>query len=357
MINRKLSFALLILVILTISSCSIPQSNRNDTKVTESISFVSETEYDNIPEKQNIKLLNTSGNTLNGNLADEDDEWIYYSTYEDVGYSTGGLYRENKSTGLKEKIIDSKVLDFAVEGEYIYYRVYTQIIDDSYMFDSNDCTLFKMNLLTLESTKLFDLDIFDAYYTDKYIIGTTGEKRSLICIDYITGESYTINDRYTGNVVINDNWIYLSDCEGVVSIAKYSVNGDKISTLIEGKDFLDYYSIVLIEDDWLYYECEAGLKRMNLNNKVEELIFNDEFYSINVFENNIYLLNTDMQLFRMSLDGSDKELYFDLSEMKLEQTLDFIKMCIVNNRIFIYSYMLDKTYIIDTEKYELTELL
>lgn len=334
----------------TNSTTQYPKNGSVDESVNTDINV------EDVSEEYKIKLLNSVGNTLNKNLVDEDSDWIYYSTTEDQGIGTGGLYRKSKKDGELYKLVDKGVLDFSVEDNYIYYRVMIQEFDDSYMFDSNDCILYKFDLDTMTTSKLFEIDIFDALYTDKYIIGTTGQNRYLVKVGYASGEYTLLNNGFTDDVFINNNWVYFTDLEGESTIVKVRINGDDYREIKKSQSIEDSCYLSYVDDDFIYYIHEEKLKRSDLGGENSSIIYNDLISAINIYMDKLYILDYDMKLYVMDKEGSNKEVLLELTELILGDSYDLIDMSIVDNQIFIYSYMKNKIYVIDIDNPHLVEI-
>lgn len=209
----------------------------------------------------NSKLGNTSGNISNYGLVAEHNGWIYYRNTNDNGY----LYKM-KSDGSESTLISNHfVSNINVMGGWVYYS--TNINSNHY--------IYKVRVDGTDRIELIDT------YNTRYSMDTYN--RMLVSDTNIFIENWYNNSPY--------------------KIFKTSLDGSLNSDIVHKATFITIYNNTLITRN-----SDSKLQIYDLNNNKVIFTSSERVSALNLVDNWIYYINNDdYRIYKMYIDGSNKQ--------------------------------------------------
>lgn len=264
--------------------------------------------------KPGINVGNTEGNIINGGLATQQNDWVYYFQYDT---SITGPYQPNNSSiykmkldgSNKTKLITAYGSDLNIKGDWLYY------------INNNDKKIYKVktdgssNQRLSNETVLYDMIIVGdlIYVLDEY---------SSIMIYNLDGSYHGILWGSPRDFVVYGNSIYFTHIGDNDSIWRTGSSNDKLNN--EPSYYINVYG-----NNIYFIDSENNICRISTSGGYKTLIGNDKVAPLTSFlvdDGWIYYSNTNDggKLYKMKLDGSSKVKVSTVSIPKFNIVGDWI---------------------------------
>lgn len=243
---------------------------------------------------------NINGNILNGGMAVEDDDYLYFTNVEDNSY----IYRKNIKSGEVEQLTKGYYsYNLNLVGDYIYYiRGIPGVIQRVNVNTRKDKTIVNNraeNLIIYNNHMYYRLSE-DNDWGKLYKADLNGKNKKILAYDVV---NFVIENNYIYYLSNDDGLIYRIDINGNEKIVLTDKKANSIGGVLNG---IVYF---LDNDKYNIYSVDA-------KNKECKLLLSQNCRSLNVNDRYIYYLNViksknlqyDYKIYRVRTDGSQNEL-------------------------------------------------
>lgn len=237
---------------------------------------------------------NTNGNLSNGGLAVLQDEWVYFSKFEEGSIK---LYKIKTDGSGEAKVSDAAAMYLNVAGDWIYY------------IDGMEYKMYKMKTDGTGKSKLSDdltasMAVLNDWIYYINLNGNTGNPK--LCKIRADGSEMTeLGGDNPSAFSIDGGWIYFVNASDDSRLYRMKTDGTK-----KGKLGDDTVTAMIADDGWIYYISSGDSKfyKMKQDGTGKAAVGDDTATLMNVDGGWIYYANgsDEDKLYKMKTDGSGK---------------------------------------------------
>lgn len=280
----------------------------------------------------NNTVGNTVGNIRNYGYATTQKDWIYYLAPDETGSKVGIFKIKTNGKDKQELLMEEwDIISLNVVGDYLYFIVIDSeaVATDTTLSDSDEISLdyvnnkiYKMKIdgteLTILNDNEFNDDCYEIYIVKDaiYYIGTDS---NIYKMDLDGNNRSLVSNNKTGYLGITEDYIlYNNYPEGTTEESTdyvtyiMNIDGTDERAVLEGERL---YS-VNIKDGYIYYtNSDKQICRIKIGGTEEELLYDITAYNMNLSGNYIYYLNyADIEnsdytvcVYKVKADGTDEQ--------------------------------------------------
>lgn len=319
--NTAILFVFIVFIfVLSLAGCGVPATNDSKEEQSTTISTVPQISSENVNQCAQFMVQNGK---------------IYYQNF----YDNGNLYSVNVDGSENRKLSDDWVSQFYVSDNQIFYdnvgRLYSMNIDGSgkhilsidslgtvfwnvsngkiYYSSADDYKLYSMNTDGSDRKKLGN---DEALYTTMlenriYYFSRNTSERGICSIKTDGSDKIKLSDDNPFGLVAVNDWIYFANEGDDYKLYAMRTDGTDRHKLTD-----DYALSMNVADGRIYYrninEGKSPIYSMNIDGSDKIKLSDDNVGQFAVWDGQIYYTMTGTNIYRMNLDGSNKQLIINL---------------------------------------------
>lgn len=233
--------------------------------------------------KLNLSIVQNE-NTPCGEIIARIDDWIYFKNIFDFN----SLYRIKTDGTCKTLLSDlNRYTPVKINSNYICFS------------DSKNSAIYRMNLDGTNKVKLSDGITYRSQLVGDMFYFSSANDERLYKVNVLTLEKTKVIDQPITDFCVSGDWVYFG-------LYKIKTDGSQLQCIYN--DYLNLNDPILVVDDFIYYiNTDKNLCRVKNDGTQYSIVFNGICRNVKVNNDIIYFndsIDNNSGIFKMQLDGS-----------------------------------------------------